>query len=673
MQIPVANEVPSILRKERNIESLAEFPFFRSTTLPAADAKSLVYSDAATQAVVATMNQVARSRAAVLITGETGTGKEVFARYIHERSGRKGPLVAVNCGALSDGLADAELFGHEKGAYTGAVRSQIGWFEAAEGGTLLLDEIGELSMPLQVKLLRVLQEREVTRVGSRVPMPVDVRIIAATNVELSSAIAAKRFREDLYFRLKVASILIPPLRERSADVEALALHFLRRYGSEVGRPELSMSPEALDLLRRHPWPGNVRELENVIHTAVLYTHGPRIELEHLRACIPLVPPQAPESAAEALKLLFESCVRNREPDFFNRVMVTLVQSAFDLADGNQVRASEFLGISRHALRTQLAHLGIIPFRQRHSAKRRKALPWVGTGARDSREVRIGYQKYGTLSLVKAEQAIEQQFTRHRVRSSWTEFSAGPQLLEALQSGEIDFGSTGDVAPIVAQANGASFVYVGHEPPSPTGEALVVPRYSDIKTVADLRGRTIGLIKGSNAHYLLLQCLEAHGLSLEDIQLVNALPQDIVSQFKARTVDAWVAWDPFLTAVQKAEDVRILLDGVGLVSNHQFHLARKEFAVNQPSIIRILLDQLRKVGRWAASNPARAARRASHELGLDVSTLEIAISRLTHGAKPIDLGVIREQQKIADRFYALGLIPRAILIRDAVWSPVTASP
>ena len=670
MDIPLADvDVLSASSAGRRPGPLAEFPCFRSS-ISSTDTKNLVFSDASTLALVAKLNRVSRSTAAVLLTGESGTGKEMFARYLHEQSGRKGPFVAVNCGALSDGLADAELFGHEKGSYTGALRSQVGWFEAAQGGTLLLDEIGELALPLQVKLLRVLQEKAVTRVGSRSLVRIDVRVIAATNVNLAAAMSAKLFREDLYFRLKVASIVIPPLRERVADIEALALHFLRRYGDELGRPELSIGDDALSLLRRYRWPGNVRELENVVHAAVLYAPGSRIEPEHLQVNDPAEPKRKPESVAEVLRPLFEKYIGAQEPDLFNCVTRTLVQSAFDVADGSQVGASKYLGISRHTLRTHLAHLGTIPHRRRNAAKVNAALPWTGSRASGLCEVRVGYQKYGTLSLVKVEQAIERQLSVYGVSVSWREFPAGPQLLQALQCGQIDFGATGEVPPIFAQANGAALVYVGHEPPSPTGEALVVPRDSKIHRVADLKGRNIALNQGSNVHYLLVQCLEAHGLSLEDIKLVNVPPKDVVAEFKARRIDAWVTWDPFLTAAQRTAEVRILVDGAGLVSNHQFHVASKEFAVRYPSIIHVVLDQLRKVGRCAVNDPAKAARRASQELGIDVSALEVAIGRLTHGAKPLDGRVIGEQQKIADRFYALGLIPRAILIRDAVWSQVT---
>jgi ABC-type nitrate/sulfonate/bicarbonate transport system substrate-binding protein len=223
-----------------------------------------------------------------------------------------------------------------------------------------------------------------------------------------------------------------------------------------------------------------------------------------------------------------------------------------------------------------------------------------------------------------------------------------------------------VPPIFAQANGAPLVYVGYDPPSPGGEALVVPRDSQIRNVTDLRGKRIALNEGSNVHYLLVQCLEAHGLSLEDVHPVHRPPKEMGQSFDISDVDAVVAWDPFLTAALRTGNVRVLIDGTGLVANHQFHVARAEFAARHPDVIEAVLGELHKIGRSAVSNPAKAARSLLGEIDIDTWSLEIAIRRPTHRTKPLDLGVIREQQKIADRFYALGLIPRAIAVRDAVW-------
>ncbi len=366
--------------------------------IPRASAASALFVSPASLALRDRLEQLAPSDATVLIIGETGTGKEVAARHVHARSHRRArPFIAVNCGALTDSLAEAELFGYEKGAYTGAGRTQAGWFEAAHGGTLLLDEIGELPLSLQVKLLRVLQEREVTRIGSRTSVPIDVRVIAATNVDLAEATSAKRFRQDLLFRLNVASIVLPPLRERgAAEIEALALHFLHRYSAELGRSKLAISGDAMAMLRRHRWPGNIRELENVIHNAVLLTRGSLIEREQLQLHLPSLETAAPQSLSELLRPLFEERMTAGEPNLLNRVTHALVRSALEIAEGNQMRAALHLGITRHALRTQLSHLGVI-------APRRRAVSCAAI-RRDSREQRIGYQPYSTLTLQTSEQA-----------------------------------------------------------------------------------------------------------------------------------------------------------------------------------------------------------------------------------------------------------------------------
>jgi sigma-54-specific transcriptional regulator len=218
-------------------------------------AKALVFNDPQSQQLLEHIEQVAVTEATVLLIGETGTGKELVARHIHTASQRSGPFVAVNCGAFSETLVDAELFGHEAGAFTGASQARAGWFEAAQGGTLFLDEIGDMPMPLQVKLLRVLQERQVVRLGARHPIAVDVRLVAATNVDLAKAVQAGRFRADLFYRLHVATLPLPPLRERPGDILPLAEHFAETYGRKLGLPTVQFAAAAEDSLLAYAWPG----------------------------------------------------------------------------------------------------------------------------------------------------------------------------------------------------------------------------------------------------------------------------------------------------------------------------------------------------------------------------------------------------------------------------------
>ncbi|TXD38695.1 sigma-54-dependent Fis family transcriptional regulator [Lujinxingia vulgaris] len=236
----------------------------------------------AVQSLIAMIDQVAGARATVMITGESGTGKELIARMLHEKSGRVDkPFVRLHCAALAESLLESELFGHEKGAFTGASARREGRFEEANGGTLFLDEIGEISPAIQVKLLRFLQQREFERVGGNKTISVDVRVVAATNRDLEAEVKAGRFREDLYFRLNVIHIEAPPLRARPGDVPLLARHFVAKYAQENGRSIEEVAPEVMSALERYEWPGNVRELENVIERAVVLTDGKRLELRHL--------------------------------------------------------------------------------------------------------------------------------------------------------------------------------------------------------------------------------------------------------------------------------------------------------------------------------------------------------------------------------------------------------
>ena len=251
-------------------------------------AKALVFHDPQSRVLLDHVERLARSDATVLVTGETGTGKELIARHVHATSGREGPFVAVNCGAFSETLIDAELFGHEAGAFTGATHARAGWFEAANGGTLFLDEIGDLPMSLQVKLLRVLQERQVVRLGSRRPIALDVRLVAATNIDLARAVVAQHFRADLYYRLSVAGVRLPSLHERQADILPLAEHFIGVYCNRLGIRSVPLSADAGEALRRYSWPGNIRELENVIHYALIVCAGDEIHPADLKL-VPLLP------------------------------------------------------------------------------------------------------------------------------------------------------------------------------------------------------------------------------------------------------------------------------------------------------------------------------------------------------------------------------------------------
>ncbi len=325
----------------------------RSVVEPEPDDLGIVGAGPWMQEVLDILRRVAPTRATVLLAGPSGTGKELFARAIHRMSGRKGPFVAVSCAALSRELLESELFGHEKGAFTGAERQKIGRFELAHGGTLLLDEIGDIPLDLQVKLLRVLQERQIERVGGTETISVDVRIVAATNRDLAAAVQDRSFREDLYYRLKVIELILPPLRERSQDVEPLARHFAKIYSHANGKRVLGISAEALTCLSCYPWPGNVRELENVIERAVVLAGPDEAEINarllptNVRLREP-APPKTPGQAFIAPPQPSPAPRHFRDMDDDERVQA--LREVLDRVAGNAARAAQALGVSARSIR-----------------------------------------------------------------------------------------------------------------------------------------------------------------------------------------------------------------------------------------------------------------------------------------------------------------------------------
>src|SRR5580658_3127833 len=279
-------------------------------------------------------------------------------------------------------------------------------------------------------------------------------------------------------------------------------------------------------------------------------------------------------------------------------------------------------------------------------------------------IRIGYQKYGTLVLLKARGSLEKRLAPMHVEVKWTEFPAGPQLLEGLNVGSIDFGTVGEAPPIFAQAAGADLIYVGNEPAASAAEAIVVPKDSPIKTVAELKGKKVALNKGSNVHFLLVKLLERAGVNYSDIDTIFLTPADARAAFERGSVDAWAIWEPFLAAAQRQTGARILADGNGVVSNHQFFLASRSYAANRADVVAIVLDEVAAVDQWAKTNPKDAAAALQPQIGLDQGTLELALSRGGYGVTPVNDAVLAEQQRIADAFYDLKLIPKHINVRDA---------
>jgi sulfonate transport system substrate-binding protein len=280
-------------------------------------------------------------------------------------------------------------------------------------------------------------------------------------------------------------------------------------------------------------------------------------------------------------------------------------------------------------------------------------------------LRIGYQKYGTLTILKARGDLEKRLAPLGIEVKWTEFPAGPQLLEGLNVGSIDFGTVGEAPPIFAQAAGADLVYVANQPPAPAGEAIVVPKDSPLKSVAELKGKKVALNKGSNVHYLLLKALEQAGVKYSEVNVVFLPPADARAAFERGAVDAWVIWDPFLAAAEKQLGAKVLADGKGLVANHQFYLAARPYADKRPQVIQAIIEELAQLDRWAEGNAREVAAFLGPQIGLDIGITELAASRFAYGIVPINAAVAAEQQKIADAFSDLKLIPKPIRIRDAL--------
>ncbi len=304
----------------------------------------LIAESPAMKRILALVDQLARADATVLIQGESGTGKELIARAIHARSGRaRQPMISVNCAAIPDTLLESELFGYERGAFTGAARPKPGRFELADGGTLFLDEIAELSPPTQAKLLRALQEREVERLGGTRPVRVDVRILAATNQDLRHLMRERRFREDLYYRLHVVTLSLPPLRERPEDLGPLALHYLQLHARRLGKAIETLTPDALAAMHGYAWPGNVRELAHAIERAVILAAGSQITAQDL--ALPAEDARAPMSEPPA-----GATLADRERHW---IVTTL-----ERCDGNQSAAAAVLGIDRSTLHRKLRHYGV---------------------------------------------------------------------------------------------------------------------------------------------------------------------------------------------------------------------------------------------------------------------------------------------------------------------------
>lgn len=367
--------VPALLelvRKAADSNRLMSEPVVLGQGGPARDA--LVGRSAAMQAIYKEIGRIASKPVNVLIRGETGTGKELIARAIYQHSDRaNAPFVAINCAAIPETLLESELFGHERGAFTGAAERRIGRFEQADHGTIFLDEIGDMAPGTQVKLMRVLQEKTLQRLGGKETIKVDVRVLAATHRALEEAIHQKLFREDLYYRLSVVVLTLPPLRQRREDIPDLVRFFLQRYGAELGNPKPSIHSEAMEFLQAQAWPGNVRELENVVRKALLLAQTYTINLDHVHTALNKTQELSYSPArafGEYVDEVLDAAQRGELTDGHARIIGAAEREVFGraikLAQGNQARAARWLGISRITMKAKLMEYGLHPTQEQEA-------------------------------------------------------------------------------------------------------------------------------------------------------------------------------------------------------------------------------------------------------------------------------------------------------------------
>ncbi len=364
-------ELLEVVRKAADSNRLMSEPVALGAAASAREA--LVGNSAAMQAIYKEIGRVASKPLSVLIRGETGTGKELIARAIYQHSDRlNGPFVAINCAAIPETLLESELFGHERGAFTGAEERRIGRFEQANRGSIFLDEIGDMTLGTQIKLMRVLQERCLQRLGGKETIDVDVRVLAATHRDLEAAIREKQFREDLFYRLSVVVINLPPLRQRREDIPELVRHFLQKHGLELGNPGASIHSEAMNFLQAHNWPGNVRELENVVRKALLLAQTYTINLDHVQTALNKTAELASSPArafGEYINGILAAARRGEVDGAHARIMEAAEREVFTQAikdaRGNQAKAARWLGVSRVTMKAKLIQFGLHPAQDRH--------------------------------------------------------------------------------------------------------------------------------------------------------------------------------------------------------------------------------------------------------------------------------------------------------------------
>jgi aliphatic sulfonates family ABC transporter substrate-binding protein len=535
-----------------------------------------------------------------------------------------------------------------------------------------LDEIGDLPMQLQVKLLRVLQEGEVTRVGSRTAIPIDVRLIAATNVDLRAAIAAGQFRQDLFYRLKVSSLSLLPLRDRPGDIPALAQHFLDRYARKLGRKGLVIGEQARQCLLEHRWPGNIRELENAIHHALLVCPGAEIEpadlqLDHGHPKANAVARTEASVTSELAKLehALLALLKLETTDLYQRVEGKLLSATYRHCNHNQLETARRLGLSRNVVRARLIEHGQLQGPLRRASPSVPPISSTIKRSGASGNIRIGYQKLGLLMLVKAYGAFDAALAARGQSVTWVEHEGGIQIVGALRANELDMGILGNCPAVFAQAEDVPIVYVAAEPPAPRGAALLVPERSRVQSVAELRGKRVAVNRAAQAHYLLLKALDEANVDVSELEICFEPPERALRSFQTGAVDAWAIWDPWLSSARLDFGARVLRDAAGLLNNSAYYVARREFAERSNDLVEELLTQLQMAAHWAKKDPTRAADLLAPGLGFSSRAL---IASLDRDLRPVQVSadLIDAQQDVADTLLRMQLIPRAVSVMDAQW-------
>lgn len=634
-------------------------------------AKALVFEDARSRELLEQIRGLAGSDSPVLLLGETGTGRELVARYIHELSLRRSePFLSTNCASFPGVELEAELFGHEKDALPGVSGARTGVLESAAGGTLFLDAIGDVPSATQAKLVRVLEEHQFRKLGARRYSPLNVRLVFASSVQLQEAVTAGHFRADLLRLISGTKLEVLPLRKRRGDVLPLARHFLSLYQQRIGIGSRSLSPEAEELLQQYPFPGNIRELETAIHHAILRCRGRFITPEDLRLDQDSVPLRSePESDAplQELERALSKLFKLSPPHLHELIDEAVLRSAYRFSGQNQLKTARLLGISRNVVRARLIQYGEVAGSLRSPAP-------AGSDAPDSRPrpsararvvVRFGYQPFGLLKLLRANGRLEAELLERGYQLEWKHYPSGIRLVDAFKTGQLSIGIVGEGPPIFAQASAVPIVYVAAEAPAPEGEAIVVHHDSAIRSVAGLRGKRVVLIRGSNAHYLLIRALEEAGLAYADVQAKFVFSDAARARFEHREVDAWVVGDPTLAEIQQRLPIRVLRDGRGLTTNPAYYVASSDFATAHPDVLDAFRRELLSVQRWALANVEEAAGSLAHQVGMGRDAIGVALKR-SLGESLRRPEIIASQQRVADAFFRLKLIPRAVSVAEAAW-------